>query len=74
MLFSSLKEGKNANFPGVSPTVLGETKLVSQHLSLLRLFPLCNIFPIIGSDSLHILMKMFEDHIFILYLGSLGFV
>ena len=51
---------------------MGQTK----HLALLRFFPICNIFPIIGQCRFFltsgigtdILMKVFEDYIIVLIL------
>ena len=53
ILFPSLNEGKIANFswglqfPSDPPTVFGTNETCFQHLDLLGLFSIFNIFPII---------------------------
>ena len=84
MLLPSLKMGKNYKIfmalslrPefGICPQVyLGQTKLVSQHLSCSYSSQYAIFSQSLVQIDTHILMKFFEDYIFILYFGSLGFV
>ena len=54
--------GKLQNFPGIATLsrppqlYLGQTKLVSKHLALLRFFPISNIFPIIDQCRFFLLL------------------
>ena len=57
ILFPSLKVEKIyksfliPQLPQTPELYLGQTKLVPQHLTLLRFLPICNTFPIIGQCS-----------------------